>query len=131
MTITSETALPDGAVKGGSVVRARWRRARQGRLTRLLVDDVAKGRLERTVPYVFSMGRETLDVESDTGSAVRLYDQPFPFTRILSASYRDERQALDRFPGRGREPPGARRISASAGGRSGEVLRTLLAESDR
>ena len=42
----------------------------------------------------------------------------------------DQRQALDGFPARGREPPGARRISASAVVRSGQVLRTLLAESD-
>ena len=41
---------------------------------------VATGRLERTVPFRFSMSGETLDVGVDTGSPVAPYGQDFRFT---------------------------------------------------
>ncbi|MBU6314933.1 MAG: arylsulfatase [Acidobacteria bacterium] len=46
----------------------------------LLVDDqpVATGRIERTVPLVFSMSGETFDVGVDTGSPVGPYPHQFP-----------------------------------------------------
>ena len=46
----------------------------------LQVDDqpVATGRVERTVPLVFSMSGETFDVGVDTGSPVGPYPHQFP-----------------------------------------------------
>jgi arylsulfatase len=43
---------------------------------------VAKGRIARTVPFVFSLD-ETFDVGRDTGSAVADYQAPFPFTGTI------------------------------------------------
>ena len=42
--------------------------------------EVAGGRLERTVPFLFSMSGETLDVGVDTGSPAGPYPHRFPFT---------------------------------------------------
>ena len=54
----------------------------KGGLLRLLVngDEVARGRLERTVPFLFSMSGETLDVGVDTGAPAGPYPHRFPFT---------------------------------------------------
>lgn len=41
---------------------------------------VATGRVEATVPFLFSMSGETLDVGIDTGSPVGPYPNDFPFT---------------------------------------------------
>ena len=41
---------------------------------------VATGRVEATVPFLFSMSGETLDVGVDTGSPVGPYPNDFPFT---------------------------------------------------
>ena len=48
----------------------------------LLVDGaaMASGRIERTVPFLFSMSGETLDVGIDTGSPVVPYGHGFRFT---------------------------------------------------
>ena len=48
----------------------------------LRIDDapVASGRIERTVPFRFSMSGETLDVGVDTGSPVAPYGHGFRFT---------------------------------------------------
>jgi arylsulfatase len=43
-------------------------------------DEVASGRLERTVPILFSMSGETLDVGVDLGAPVGPYEPRFPFT---------------------------------------------------
>jgi arylsulfatase len=53
----------------------------------LLVDGevVAAGRLERTVPLVFSMSGETFDVGVDTGSPVGDYPHQFPCTAAISS----------------------------------------------
>lgn len=42
--------------------------------------EIATGRVERTVPFIFSMSGETLDVGTDTGSAVGNYPSDFAFT---------------------------------------------------
>lgn len=54
----------------------------RGATASLLVDErtVASGRIERTVPFRFSMSGETLDVGVDTGSPVAPYGQDFRFT---------------------------------------------------
>lgn len=41
---------------------------------------VAEGRLERTVPVIFSMSGETFDVGRDTGSPVGKYPHDYPFS---------------------------------------------------
>ncbi|MFN8469995.1 MAG: arylsulfatase [Caldilineaceae bacterium] len=41
---------------------------------------VAQGRIEKTVPFVFSMSGETFDVGEDTGAPVGPYPHVFPFT---------------------------------------------------
>jgi arylsulfatase len=48
----------------------------------LRVNDAAvvSGRIERTVPFRFSMSGETLDVGVDTGSPVAPYGHAFRFT---------------------------------------------------
>ena len=57
----------------------------QGADVALLVDDavVATGRLDKTVPIVFSMSGETFDVGIDTGSPVGPYPHHYPFTGIV------------------------------------------------
>ena len=42
--------------------------------------EVAPGRIEQTVPFLFSMSGETLDVGVDTGAPVGPYPHRFPFT---------------------------------------------------
>ena len=41
---------------------------------------VASGRVEHTIPFLFSMSGETLDVGVDTGTAVGSYPSDFRFT---------------------------------------------------
>ena len=43
-------------------------------------EQVAQGRIEKTVPFVFSMSGETFDVGEDTGAPVGPYPHEFPFT---------------------------------------------------
>lgn len=45
--------------------------------------EVATGRVERTVPFLFSMSGETLDVGVDTGSPVGPYPNEFTFTGTI------------------------------------------------
>ena len=56
-------------------------------------DDVASGHIAATIPFLFSMSGETLDVGVDTGSPVGPYPHNFPFTgtiRKIEASIRPE-----------------------------------------
>ena len=57
----------------------------KGGQVHLTVNDVevAGGRLERTVPFLFSMSGETLDVGVDTGAPVGPYPHRFPFTGTI------------------------------------------------
>lgn len=54
----------------------------RGASVSLLADgaEVARGRIERTVPFRFSMSGETLDVGTDTGSPVAPYGHGYRFT---------------------------------------------------
>jgi arylsulfatase len=82
VAIAGPTPLPPGRVElklsfeydGGGLGK--------GGTARLLVDgaEVARGRIERTVPFLFSMSGETLDVGVDTGAPVGPYPSRFPFT---------------------------------------------------
>ena len=46
--------------------------------------EVAQGRIEKTVPFVFSMSGETMDVGIDTGAPVAPYPHhEFPFTGTI------------------------------------------------
>jgi len=53
-----------------------------GGLATLAVDgaEVAAGRIDKTVPFLYSMSGETLDVGVDTGSPVGPYPNEFRFT---------------------------------------------------
>jgi hypothetical protein len=79
-TVTSKTVLPAGTVKVGVSFAYDGRGRGKRGLARLLLNgvEVGSGRIERTVPYLFSMSGETLDVGIDTGSAVGPYNQRFP-----------------------------------------------------
>ncbi|MGD1257328.1 arylsulfatase [Mycobacterium seoulense] len=81
-TVAAAEPLPKGPVAlrllfdydGGGLGR--------GASVSLHVDDaeIARGRVERTVPFRFSMSGETLDVGTDTGSPVAPYGHDFRFT---------------------------------------------------
>jgi arylsulfatase A-like enzyme len=84
--ITSDDELPSGAVTlkvdfdydGGGLG--------MGGTAKLLVngEQVAEGRIEKTVPFVFSMSGETMDVGIDTGAPVAPYPHhEFPFTGTI------------------------------------------------
>ena len=72
-TVVVDFAYDGGFGAGGDVV--------------VSVDDVARGhgRVERTVPIVFSMSGETFDVGVDTGAPVGPYPHRFPCTATVVA----------------------------------------------
>ena len=55
---------------------------------------VGQGRLERTVPFLFSMSGETLDVGVDTGAPAGPYTGRFPFTGRIDRIEIETRPAL-------------------------------------
>jgi arylsulfatase len=57
--------------------------------------EVASGRLNRTVPFLFSMSGETLDVGVDTGAPVGPYPHRFAFTGTIERIDIELRPALD------------------------------------
>jgi hypothetical protein len=57
--------------------------------------EVANGRLERTVPFLFSLSGETLDVGVDTGAPVGPYPHRFPFTGTIDRVDIQTRPELD------------------------------------
>jgi arylsulfatase len=57
--------------------------------------EVASGRVERTVPFLFSMSGETLDVGVDTGAPVGPYPHRFAFTGTIERVDIELRPALD------------------------------------
>ena len=67
-----------------------------GYSTRLLVNgaEVAQGRLDRTVPFLFSLSGETLDVGIDTGAPAGPYPHRFPFTGRIDRIDIETRPAL-------------------------------------
>jgi arylsulfatase A-like enzyme len=69
----------------------------KGGAARLLVNGrgVAQGRIEKTVPFVFSMSGETFDVGEDTGTPVGPYKAGFPFTGTVHRVEIEVKPALD------------------------------------
>jgi arylsulfatase len=57
----------------------------KGGTARLFVNgnSVAQGRIEKTVPFLFSMSGETFDVGEDTGAPVGPYEHGFPFSSTI------------------------------------------------
>ncbi|CAM4343860.1 Arylsulfatase [Mycobacterium basiliense] len=81
-TVSAREPLPEGPVALGLSFDYDGGGLGKGASVSLLVDDaeVASGRLERTVPFRFSLSGETLDVGTDTGSPVAPYGHDFRFT---------------------------------------------------
>ncbi|OOK76958.1 sulfatase family protein [Mycobacterium kansasii] len=81
-TVTAPRPLPEGPVNLGLSLDYDGGGLGKGASVTLLVDHAAvvSGRLERTVPFRFSMSGETLDVGVDTGSPVAPYGHDFRFT---------------------------------------------------
>ncbi len=81
-TVTAIDPLPEGPATVGLSFDYDGGGLGRGATVSLLVDEhaVASGRIERTVPFRFSMSGETLDVGVDTGSPVAPYGQAFKFT---------------------------------------------------
>ena len=82
----SFVASPEPLLPGAATVAVRFTYdgggLGKGGSATLLVDDeeVASGRIARTVPFLFSMSGETLDVGIDTGAPVGPYPREFRFT---------------------------------------------------
>jgi arylsulfatase len=81
-TVAAAEPLPEGPVALGLSFDYDGGGLGKGASASLLVNDtaVAGGRIERTVPFRFSMSGETLDVGVDTGSPVAPYGHAFRFT---------------------------------------------------
>jgi len=80
--VESPVALPAGATTLKLVFDYDGGGLGKGGTARLLIDGraVAEGRIEKTIPFLFSMSGETFDVGEDTGAAVGPYEHGFPFT---------------------------------------------------
>ncbi|OBH01022.1 arylsulfatase [Mycobacterium sp. E3247] len=81
-TIAAAEPLPEGPVALGLSFEYDGGGLGKGASVSLRVNDItaAGGRVERTVPFRFSMSGETLDVGTDTGSPVAPYGHDFRFT---------------------------------------------------
>ena len=106
-SVAGAEPLPSGHVEVGVRFEYDGGGLGKGGLVHLTVNgaEVAGGRLERTVPFLFSMSGETLDVGVDTGAPVGPYPRRFPFTgtidRIEIELHRglDERQQRELLDG--------------------------------
>ena len=96
-TIEGVSPVPVGDVEVGLVFDYDGGGLGKGGRTHLLVDgvEVSAGRIEATVPFVFSMSGETLDVGVDTGAPVGPYEHRFPFTGEIVRVEIDLRPELD------------------------------------
>ena len=81
-SLTAPAALPAGSVEVAVAFDYDGGGLGKGGTAPLSVDgtEVAQGRIERTVPFLFSMSGETLDVGIDTCAPVGPYPAHFPFT---------------------------------------------------
>ncbi|MGB9224476.1 arylsulfatase [Mycobacterium sp.] len=81
-TVAATDPLPEGQVTLGLSFAYDGGGLGNGASVSLVVDGaaMASGRIERTVPFRFSMSGETLDVGIDTGSPVVPYEHGFRFT---------------------------------------------------
>ena len=84
--VESPRALPAGEV----ALRARFDYDEhtglgKGGMLSLFIDDeqVGQGRIDKTVPFIFSMSGETMDVGTDTGAPVGPYPHEFTFTGTI------------------------------------------------
>jgi len=84
-TIAGTDPLPQGDVELGVRFDYDGGGLGKGGQASLSVDGsvVAEARIERTVPFLFSMSGETLDVGIDTGAPVGPYAPEFPFTGTI------------------------------------------------
>jgi len=66
----------------------------------MFIDDVqvAQGRIEKTVPFIFSMSGETMDVGIDTGAPAGPYPPEFPFTGTIHRIDIEVGSLLDALP---------------------------------
>lgn len=96
-TIAGSDALPVGAVEVGVVFDYDGGGLGKGGHVRLTVagSTVAAGRVEQTVPFLFSMSGETLDVGIDTCSPVGPYPHHFAFTGTIDRVEIELRSELD------------------------------------
>jgi arylsulfatase len=96
-TITGAQPLPTGDVALGVRFDYEGSGLGQGGQVHLTVNgvEVASGRLERTVPFLFSMSGETLDVGVDTGAPAGPYPPRFPFTGTIERIDISTQPALD------------------------------------
>jgi len=58
-------------------------------------EQVVKGRIERTIPFLFSMSGETFDIGEDIGAPVGPYDHSFPFTGTIKKVEIELKSELD------------------------------------
>jgi len=96
-TIAGLEPLPTGKVNLKLVFDYDGGGLGKGGLARLTVNGrfAAEGRIEKTVPFLFSMSGETLDVGEDTGSPAGPYESGFPFTGTIRKIEIEVRPALD------------------------------------
>ena len=96
-TIVAEERLPVGDLEVAVSFEYDGGGLGKGGQVRLLVDgtEVATGRVEHTVPFVFSMSGETLDVGIDTCSPVGPYPSQFRFSGEIAKILIDLRSELD------------------------------------
>jgi len=100
-SISSDRPLPAGDVR----VRVKFDYAEHSGLGKggdvtMFIDDVqvAQGRIEKTVPFIFSMSGETMDVGIDTGAPAGPYPPEFPFTGTIHRIDIEVGSLLDALP---------------------------------
>ncbi len=95
--IESATALPQGSTELKVVFDYDGGGLGKGGNVTMFIDDeqVAEGRIEQTVPFVFSMSGETFDIGIDTNAPVGPYEQGFPFTGVIEKVVIDIETMLD------------------------------------
>jgi arylsulfatase A-like enzyme len=96
-SVASDGRLPIGNVEVGLKFDYDGGGLGRGGAIHLLVDsaEVASGRLENTVPFIFSMSGETLDVGVDTGSPAGPYADHFRFAGSIDRVEIDLMPELD------------------------------------
>ena len=99
--VESPRALPAGEV----ALRARFDYDEhtglgKGGMLTLFIDDeqVGQGRIDKTVPFIFSMSGETMDVGIDTGAPVGPYPHEFAFTGTIRRIDIEVGKLLDALP---------------------------------
>ena len=96
-TVTSSQALPSGPVELKLVFDYDGGVLGKGGHARILINGVetGQGRIEKTVPFVFSISGEGFDVGEDTCSPVGPYENGFPFSGSIHKVEIELRSTLD------------------------------------